>query len=59
MRINKKQVEGYKLYALGTQENLSTDWLQDTEVPNSFTFKKSTLVDHHLGEGVVASDYFN
>lgn len=59
MRINKKQVEGYKLYALGAQENWSTDWLQDTEVPNSFTFKKSTLLDHHLGEGVVTSDYFN
>lgn len=57
--INKKQVEGYKLYTLGTQENLSTDWLQDTEAQNGFTFKKSTLIDYHLGEGVGTSDYFN
>lgn len=57
--INKKQVEDYKLYTLATQENLSTDWLQDTEVPNGFTFKKSTLIDHCLGEGLGTSDYFN
>lgn len=57
--INKKQVEHSKLDTLHTQGNLSTDWLQDNEVQNSFTFKKSTLVDHHLGEEVIISDYFN
>lgn len=42
--MNEKQVEGYNLYTLGAQANLQADWFQDTEVLNSFTFKKSTLV---------------